>query len=196
MTRASLRKIILENKIISSVIASLIVAGSTSLCVYLSGGWGKALPPIWSWIKTGWSCVAYSVPVPLSLLVLFAGMAIWFIGRAILRKIQEAIEPTYLDYRKDFFKGVVWCWRYDFRSHLDVASIICLCPNDCTRLVESFDKVGQIGLGCDTCHSFWSWQSLGYYTWNDLQPAIARQIERKLVSGEWQKVVEATKQEE
>lgn len=186
------------------VIAGLLTAGLLSFIGYLFGSWANVVPPIATAIKTAclaiWHGVAYSVsvPVPVSLLVLFAAIAAWFALRAVAQnlatvdKVTTPDGPNIYSYREDMFQGVVWAWRYANVDML-IVDIVPHCPDDYTELIL-IPYHSIVFLKCETCGNTWPTQiPFNNYSAEGLRGVIKRQIRRKLDTGEWKDVVESYK---
>lgn len=194
-------KLISENKFISSVLAVAIV----SLCTYLFGGWDHVIPPVWNSIK--WVCsaivsgVSYSVRVPVSILVLLVVITGWLILRAIASVIQATPQPpttTYLDYREDVFQGVIWRWNYS-HGNINFSNMLAFCPHDDTLLVVTSSPPKRYPVPnipfyayCETCGQSWPLEFPEHdFSTEGMKRSILRQIDRKIRTGEWRKVVES-----
>ena len=155
----------------------------------------KAARPILDWGGRAVSTLWRSLSVPITLPFWLAGvlgaiaisaLALWFL---VLRETRRV--PTYKNYKRDYLLNVVWRWDWE-RS--GVVSPWCFCPVCDTVLVyasgwgyEHNDQKWVTKLFCETCST-----RRGQHDGdrNDLVNRALRQIDRKLRSGEWKKVVE------
>jgi hypothetical protein len=152
----------------SKVAAAVFVAIIFSIWATLSRKWGN----IWSWVKWAcpaiWSCLTYSVGLPVWFLILvgcclaypvrlsvwllipLSGLFLWFIVGAIRGKRQAASkppeakpEPTYFNYREDRFQDIDWQWKWQWTysgGTIDVDSICPFCPDDGMPMLTRFDE--------------------------------------------------------
>ena len=146
------------------------------------------IPTAWRYVASFFSRIGahlvshLSVPFWLFYILLLMGMP--FLGWCFLR-LRRRAGPRVGDYTSDRFLEVDWTWHYVWGSTPE--GIWCFCPDDNTRLVNSEDSYRHsITLECETCKRKWGPIQGGMY---DLTNKIARQIERKIRTGEWKKVV-------
>lgn len=112
-----------------------------------------------------------------------AGVA-WRLGRAQTGRPLRTAAPRREDYVRDRFLGVVWEWRYDEQQRPQ--QLCASCPDCATRLVCFVSRPPEerrIKMFCEHCRV----QLLSEPGERDyLLARVARQVERKLRTGEWQ----------
>ena len=118
-----------------------------------------------------WSAIA------IGLTLVIAGAFVVFLRLVIIQK--RASEPAMTDYVTDEFFGLRWHWTWFGNSLRDLDPF---CLHDDTRLDE--DLTGKLNyrcyLDCDSCG-----QKLKFPdTLDGLREKVARQIERKIRTGE------------
>lgn len=118
----------IRNSVIGSVASALIVA---AVLYFVPSFWAAAK---WSF-SLAWSGFIYTVPMPVWSLLILACLIVPAIFRflAVLRKDPG---PTWRDYTRDTFRGMVWRWRFS-SSVGGCHNVWCYCPDDDTALVYS-----------------------------------------------------------
>ena len=135
-----------------------------------------------------WNFLISEINLPwivIGILFLLAIPTIITIARKFIPKSEakaEVYEAKLQDYIEDEFFGVVWRW--------DNNGAIGYCPNCQTRVVYNLGyghRGIETSLYCETCSR--TITTLEGNT-SDILGKVARQIERKINTGEWKKIVE------
>jgi hypothetical protein len=161
----------------------------------------RAASFIWSLILAFWNFLISEIVVRwfvLIILILLSVPTVWGFIKPLLRQRKGPTGPSLDDYTEDNFYNAIWRWKTFYNNFPD-GSLWCFCPNCNTRLVYKnefeTDRRGNMGritiFTCETCHTDVTRLE------GDKEFAlstVARQIERKVNTGEWKRVVaKATK---
>lgn len=164
-----------------SVGSGLILAG----VIWLTG----FLPLLWGVVKatTLWvvALLLFKIPIPVWL---FIPLMVATVPTVVLvaSRFRKPRGPIYLDYKEDEFSSVIWRWSYMSNGKID--HVWCFCPADDTMLVFKLPRYVNTAptIECETCGTVY----IRYDgSQENLISAIKRQIDRKIRSGEWRKVV-------
>ncbi len=176
----------IRNATVAAVLAGLILSAIPHtrrfIVVVLMGTWSFLSSFSFKLWRYSWSRV--SVPWVLVWLLIFAALpTLW---RFLKRFLPHETGPKKTDYISDSFFGVHWTWSYGWRD--EPSDIAPFCPMCSTRLVYMMDPFdGPTVLHCETCsRNIRKMKGKPHF----IQGTIARQIERRLNSGEWKQVVE------
>jgi len=174
-------QLILDHKIISGVIASLIAAGILSFISWIFGDW--------SWVKSVWSFLFNSVSIPIWLLVILVILSLCSLLRFFVVWIRMIIVP-WRKYKEDLFDGIRWRWEYRGKNAINLFPH---CPVD--NNVLDYPTV-RPSLGdlrnptttfiCKTCDNRWIFNE----KYKDIEERICRQINGNNRSGKWKQLVE------
>lgn len=181
----------LKKQVFVKVVASIIFAVICWFTGLLPWIWGKGLvlfSAVWYWLSTsheiqlsllGWQMMFAILIFVFSVFHLFA----WFWKRSSFYK------KSYKRYSRDIFFGAIWTWDYFCGFPIN---IWCECPNCSTTLVYSEDYVREYDcyrtvVSCENC-GFRIQPQDGEKDY--LVSKVGRQIERKLKTQEYLKVIE------
>lgn len=167
----------------TGIIVSVVGGVILSVVIWLVG----FLPTLWGGVKSAMLWVVglllFKIPIPVWLfipLIVAVGTAVFLVAS----RFRKPREPTKRDYKKDEFSGVVWRWN--FKSNGQIDDLACFCPQDDTQLVFTMHAPYESTFRCETCGTAYG-SYLGMDV--DITPQIKRQMQRKIRSGEWRKVV-------
>lgn len=179
-------KTLLAIAIIGSAIGGLIVIATV-----------KTMRPVLALVKSllegTWHLLTSTLSLPVWLILVGASwilFTLYLIAKVILLR---AIEPQpYTYYFRDEFWGLTWMWTYSGRT---IDPPWCYCPSCETQLIcvitapPFYDTTTQprIAISCERCHRTLYEDEGDLHT---VQGQIARQIERRIRTGEWKQVVE------
>lgn len=179
----------IDKSIRNQIIAGVAVLAIAGLASWFFGFLSIPITYIGGIIRRGVSFFGDTVLMPrwfYYLLVLF-GLAL--LGLALLTRIKEREEDiSFRKYQRDTFFGVVWRWSYSSSGDFYGDSLAPYCPSDDTLLVNkphSFDYENA-ELFCETCRKDFTPREGEL---EELKGKVIRQIDCKLRTGEWQKVV-------
>jgi len=178
----------IRNGVIATVLGGLILAYipytravAVSLGSVLWQGLVKGSTVIWTYFASTatmpwlvvWGLIALSVPT------------VWCIAKRCIPKRDRG--PTIQDYTSDFFFGVNWRWTYQWGNN--PACIAPFCPICSTRLVFVRNILDHnTTLRCETCnHDVVTLDGEPHFV---VDGTIARQIERRINTGEWKRIVQ------
>ena len=168
--------------IISTVVGGLILA---AILAFVPRAWSftcHAFSLIASAISAFWSHLAASSSVPHWLLYLLVALALPFVCRTLARlRPDNSGDDPYRAYQTDVFFGVRWKWDYGYNN--EPVGIWGECPQCRTDLVYSYDDIlHRTDFTCETCH-----KTLAKLEGNKgfVLGKVARQVERKIRTGEW-----------
>ena len=183
-------------KVTVGVITAIIFAGLAYLArnfllPLLSARWENT-KDIVTWFFSG------SVASP-AWLFCFLSVATLVLLMAIVSKFRNTVKsnaPSWTDYTEDDFFGMKWHWRYT--NDNSIGNLRCYCPNDATSLVfnneymidrSTISPTPGVSFHCETCN-----QKFGPFPGNEknVRERVERQIDRKVRSNEWQKVISPT----
>jgi len=177
-----------ERPILHKVLAGLIVAGLLWLATYIPGLW-QALSTGFTWC---WGKVIQDISLPawaLGPLVIGDIVLVLALVGKILSWHRANSGPSWTDYTKDDFYGMVWRWDYSPIGGA-ITGLCCFCPRDDTVLVwiQSHDLAveRETTFRCETCGI--DFGTMRGYSW-DIEGKVKRQIDRKLRTGEWKDVL-------
>jgi hypothetical protein len=171
----------LKNSIVGGVVSTLIAAA----IVYF-------VPSVWDGLKYSvsaiWFGLTYLVPIPVWAMIVLISLILPTLF-VFASKLAQNPAPSWRDYTRDRFKGMIWRWRYSSTVG-GCHNVWCYCPEDDTSLVYSqlggvYDPK-QIVLTCETCgRQFGPFEGDREY----FIASIERQIDRKIRTEEWRSVV-------
>lgn len=176
----------IRNGTIAAVLAGLILSvipHTRRIAVAVLGAIWSAVSSFFVYL---WQYLTSKVDLPWFLVWLLIFAAVPTVWRSIARFLPREKGPQKTDYQSDLFFGVSWTWDYGWGD--SPTNISPFCPVCATRLVYMIDRFdGPTNLHCETCNkNIREMQGKPEF----IEGTIARQIERKLNSGEWKRIVE------
>ena len=136
---------------------------------------------LWSW---NFLISSHSLPGWVLLIVfLFASLFIIFAVIYFLVKIDKNSESKHLLYTKDIMFGAIWRWKWMGNQ---ISNIWCYCPYCDTMLVYD-EHWGETYFRCENCNN--SVIATFDCSKNRAIRRVAHQIDRKLRSGEFRKII-------
>ena len=177
-----------DHPILYGTVASVLATVICALLAFL-------VPGLYRWAldagSAAWKFLTAAGGTPRWVLIVLAAVAAPTVYRALrlllpAKSAGPTVRPArFTDYTEDTFFGVVWRWAYQQGKLLPPAGF---CPTCDTQLVYSEPYRGiSVSLVCEHCHKTVYDGEGGL---EDALNRVARQIERKLRSGEWQRMVE------
>ncbi len=147
------------------------------------------VPEIWTYSVRGLNWFfEKNIQTPLWLLCILSLAALIVAALILLlvfQKKSESSEPSWNDYRKDFFHGMIWRWSYS--ASQKIQNVAAYCPRDDTILVYGYGRYDRETIfQCETCKQVFD-PIQGDH--DNALGVIERQIDRKLRTGEWKQVV-------
>jgi len=137
------------------------------------------------WVGLRWVghlfVVSFTLPVWGIILLMLVLPAILALLEFVLARRQP--DESYEDYTSDTFFGISWHWRY-CRGRL-VDDVTARCPR-CSGLLDSHEWGYSLTLTCDHCGFEKSFNNMDSLT---LRERVRKEIDRKLVTGEYKSVV-------
>lgn len=129
---------------IGTILASIIL--KTNLFI-------EAFKVIWKFFKLVWEFFTLKLTLPVGifiLIILFWTFIILIFIRSILGGKKDTL-PSFLEYRKDKFDGIVWRWEYGFSDYdkkFNIDKLTPFCPKcDC-----NLRKDGYKSFSCPNCN--------------------------------------------
>lgn len=172
------------SKVISTVIIA--VPGSAALWA----GWTTFL----TWIN---ACIAFlgnATAVPNWLLAIGVILSLIALGSGFLLAaiaLRGAVNPSPNTYRRDYFIGMVWRWRYGIDNR--VYDIVPFCPHCDFQIIprraNAYQAVDCLVFECEHCGRF---NTTINESWDDIERQVERRIHLKLRNGEWASAVQKT----
>jgi len=126
--------------------------------------------------------ISCSLPVWGIILLMLALPAVLLL--LVLMLARHEPDPSYEDYTSDSFFGISWHWRL-YGGRLDDHPPTARCPH-CSGLLEPQLVWNRVKLACDHCGFEKTFEGMDGTA---LQERVRKEIDRKLVTGEWKAVV-------
>jgi len=173
----------------NAIIAGVAVAAILGILRLAYGSFSMAIIKIWSGILATISFMGNKVVISrwFYYLLILCGLIILIrLGMKFLVKPKKQISLR--DYTKDSFFGLVWRWEY-IGNMLHRQTLTAYCPNDDTLLVDNpLREVSTLSkpFYCETCQDVYGPEM---ETRLGLEGKVMRQIDKKIRSGEWRKIV-------
>jgi hypothetical protein len=171
-----------KKKIGIGIIVGVSVFGITTVLGYL--------PTVLAWladifVSTG-SLLMTSLPVPVWLVIILAGLSLRTILSLRKRKSQpvsEPKEPTHADYREDKIFGVRWRWSYPLTPHPNSVWGFCpTCDMQLVRAESGFHIAPTQRFFCENCQ-----REIGIFegTIEQVLSKVLRQVDLNIRNGNW-----------
>lgn len=175
-------QLLLDHKIISGVIASLIAAVILSFFGWILGSWGFVLVCL----KSFWDFLIYPISIPVWLLAILVIISLGYVIISLVALLKSISKPPWIEYTKDIFDGIVWRWEY---SGKNPCKFYPYCPKDDTKFAinepSQWFEPTTIFI-CDTCRCKWGpFQG----SFDNHQSKISRLVDRKIKNEVWKQIV-------
>lgn len=138
--------------------------------------------------RWAWDFLWGGITIPRGLVLLLLGAALWAWAARLRRRAtappispQERIEK---EYRTDHILGADWVWEYPISPR----TLAAFCPECGMRLVPDrgpYHGAGVLHLYCENCEEVVA--ELDGSDWGEATPRILREIERRILTGQWEK---------
>jgi hypothetical protein len=162
---------------------------NTSSCLLAIGvlvaGWFTGIgPSVWGWVKSGCSWLTSTTPI-YWWIVLPVGAFITVKVIGLFGRHPRYESPQWWTFRQMVFWDVQWHWGWSGSRPIN---LVARCLKDKTQLAfqrTSYEAAGKTRGWCQTC----GFQTKHLPSWEDLTAIIHREIDRQIVTHEWQRNV-------
>jgi hypothetical protein len=185
--RSVVIKKVVAHPVWSSVIAGAILAALGAVGTHLAGWWPSVQVWLVSAAQRGWHFLTTSHALPGWILVLLGAAAAF--GLYVLVEVlrPRTAKPDWRDYRQDTIFDMVWRWGY---AGDRISNLCSFCPRCDTQVYLRGDHPSDFHphrtvFHCDHCDTRITVNG-GYI---DVGDKVAREIQRRLRSGEWRAAV-------